>query len=1434
MKVNSAKEYRQWVKHQGNRPEVSEDFIGCSYDNNGQKINGFFNLFHGMKPDIEKYLPSLLDIAEDNQAIYEFLQNAVDCGATHFWAFYNDQYFLAVNNGEKFSIEGVSSILNIAQSTKYTASSIGRLGIGFKLVHRLVGKGNGIHELVHSNKGPIMFSWDKQEQLKSLMSSESISCEGLEDNPFLFKIAITNFPANVDEVVKDINYEDIVIFPASVLEELQSYVSQCLSELYTDSPSSFNQGTLFFIKLGENKRRLLDEDLDTLINGIEYSMNTLKQLENITFNGETIYKKKLVINDNSIKKDTELFCSIDPQYKEFDILYSFGYLPLDFSSKDYYQSVAQLRQSPNFYKYFPMGDEVDNMALFIHSDSFQIEANRRKLINHHTNKKLLPEIAGYIIKILNQYKNDDRSRYLQLYASLLLTDKPSSNEKAWMDSIFFNLLYEAIKGCAPTIDGNETDLSNVKIKDVKMDIPLDKIGLSHIKWFYWYGDAHKEIVKSACSHDKLDIDKWNINNIIEECNIELLNTWIVSCENDVFDLFLDEIKSTTTSNSVKELLPQIKLFEFGDERKSQAEITNDTDFLITTTKIEGIIPILKKVGIKCTNYTFEKHKLGSMLKSQGEKTMFEIIKAKIEDSSNWSELNADDKLQLVSVLKELEDVGDVSIKRLKIFKNVLGNKCALENLTSYKEIIDTWQKPYVICKEENFSEIQKYLLNSETAFSDIIETHYSDIIENGTTIDELYNVYKKNQIKWTDDFTIKIINKYGCTDGVLSLIEKSPSKTAVDEFIKNLETIDLTSTSTYSSTSFEYRCIQVAARVESTSIRKKIKIDGTPLTSFTSSNELAFTCKNTQGREYIYTMRLSDILPDDAQCALYGKVSELFSSIIGYKNIFSADSSNTNIVQTKLRELLLPENKIILPAQFIFILFTRWQCNFQNLSNWSNIIRLGKTTSQIGATIVGILDYALRNDLTDVLIQYKSNPILSTHLKGRCMFSADYTLENERAYKEIEDWCGDDCQKKEILMMLDVRFDDGGKIQRRKKFKENVLSEWDGKVFPSSFLAWVASFPSINGENQRKILLDITEKFNSVNLKKDYREEDYSEAKELDSTKYLAWKPSKSISIYVLEKEMPFRILYNNKKILAQLNDGSYYYFPNTRHLYINGMKEEEIVSVLSQVYQDRKIPFDYQDYTSICFDSYEEQRAKDNELDRLNKLVEKLQKEKLYKQNEQPEEKIRANEDYWNDYTTRVKEFMGGNFSMPSDKVKSEHIIARYRALMYIKSLNLYALGQGFDEKKYIRTDGYAPIPLSNGKHVNIQSAKFGIWHLSPVIWNDIVEKGNYACLCTGNGDCDFKMIKSEDDIKKIAEGTRNVFMRLTPTNSMNIIDTIKSVISSSISEFDDDIILDTIYTNRDVHLMLMVHPTAEPVLNSMFDNIFKAEGDFNIGELG
>lgn len=191
------------------------DFMG--YISQDHKKFGFFEAYHGDKKNVRAFLSTLLRIAEDGQAIYEFIQNAADCGSNMFSIFYDEKFFLALNNGKPFSNEDIDSLLNVSQSSKSSCDKIGRFGIGFKLVHRLVGKNEGLKELTEEYKGPILFTWSKPEHLTALITTEN--AEGIEydsemssDAPTLFKIIITNFPVQPNEEVKTLEHENRVLF----------------------------------------------------------------------------------------------------------------------------------------------------------------------------------------------------------------------------------------------------------------------------------------------------------------------------------------------------------------------------------------------------------------------------------------------------------------------------------------------------------------------------------------------------------------------------------------------------------------------------------------------------------------------------------------------------------------------------------------------------------------------------------------------------------------------------------------------------------------------------------------------------------------------------------------------------------------------------------------------------------------------------------------------------------------------------------------------------------------------------------------------------------------------------------------------------------------------------------------------------------------------
>jgi hypothetical protein len=475
MKVNSAKKFR--MNYAEERQKVvgyDADFVGCEFKNEtGKIVRGFFEMFHGDKNDIRNFLSSQLKIAEDGQAIYEFLQNAADEDSTLFYLFYDDDYFVAVNNGNVFSEAGLKSLLNVAQSGKKDSTKIGRFGVGFKLVHRLVGKSDGMDELLEDYAGPILFSWSKKDDLLALMRGDEVEdvCGDDKGLPYLMKLILTNFPAGVNESVKNLKYENQILFTNDEYEKMSLTVKRYL-EQYIDS-DNFDQGTLFFIKLGKEKKALLDKDYEkNLKGGVEYALNTLKNLKNVKINGTQISEVELKLEKGKIEKDSTKFNEISPEYKNADINFEVGYNEIDFTQETPFKQVEVLKKSPTFYKYFPMGDEVHHSALFVHCDAFSNEINRRKLHEDSINKGILKEIADFIGAKLDTYREQgDVDAFLQLYANALLSDIPHENS-AWLKPIFFDVIDKKLSSYIPTSAGYSNNSYNVKIRKIDVDVPL--------------------------------------------------------------------------------------------------------------------------------------------------------------------------------------------------------------------------------------------------------------------------------------------------------------------------------------------------------------------------------------------------------------------------------------------------------------------------------------------------------------------------------------------------------------------------------------------------------------------------------------------------------------------------------------------------------------------------------------------------------------------------------------------------------------------------------------------------------------------------------------------------------------------------------------------------------------------------------------------------
>jgi hypothetical protein len=794
MKIKDIRQYRSIYK--STRPvskELDEHYIGNFYDDTllNERKYGWFTLYHGDKDGygtpqdgIANFLQSFLDMAKDGQAVYEFLQNAVDAGSSHFTMAWGQDdidghhYLLVANNGKMFDFNSVRSILNVGSSTKTADSkSIGKFGIGFKLAHRLVGKDNGLDELLHHNpSGPILFSW-KQHEITQLAkgldpqpskitfksdASNSYKMDGEE--PWLFKILLTCFPclpenSYLNEEVKLVNGipSETALFSKEEYKVLSRWVAKYSDILNKDY---YTEGSLFFIKLGSGK----DNDLadNNLAEGIKFSLAILQEtaenkdklktsLQTVQLNREEpIIRPDLNYLYFNISKETDLesytyirfgerdFNKLTQEQKnivsrEDDIEVLFGF-------RNYDRIGEYFKGAPNFYLYFPLSEEVHNFNFILHSNAFY-KASSRTFLHKGTvgedgiNERLLRNVASRLKAELEKlYTSDvlaDNKTFLHLYAALLTSSESNNNDRKWIKEPFIDEVTNTLKSCIPIRTSKSqagyqiaTNISTVYFKTTAIEIHASW-GLSDITWFYWGEESSYSIRDSA--QNKLKLKSFNIYELLQYKSIYVhINTWLQE-DRDRAKIILRELnilsdRSKVTEN-FKENLSYLSLFYFTDGKLLCINDINKVQhagYIILHNKLFTVRNELLKCGFKISELDLDSYQFyqnfNSYLSMDSQLRSQDIL---IEIFSNHisndiaSRLSKGEKLNIFRVFRDMIEEGK-RITRLKEFK-LFTNE--LGQAVAFKNLLNRtdryWLKPYVINANESDTELERYLLSHD-------------------------------------------------------------------------------------------------------------------------------------------------------------------------------------------------------------------------------------------------------------------------------------------------------------------------------------------------------------------------------------------------------------------------------------------------------------------------------------------------------------------------------------------------------------------------------------------------------------------------------------------------------------------------------------------------------------------------------------------------
>lgn len=600
---------------------------------------------------VKKYIGNIANFAADPtyQIFYEFLQNADDAESSLFLINFDKDGLLVLNNGAPFATDGFSkqggqlwNFLGIDSSQKGLGKK-GEYGRGSKLLYDLLlertSSDNGVAKkeqekrqiaIYEKLKGPFLFSWNSTHHLEHFSVADFENLRFSDDysdidDVLLTKLIFTYYPASPKEE-RIINNQLTKLFTKTEFDKFKKGVERLLPKDLNISPY-LQQGTILYIPLGAGQAENLITKLDKIRNGIASSFPFLEHVEQVFL----MTKKVSKLDFEELKFELD---SADKEKHEVTLAYP-------------KESIDLKDSLTNFYKDFPITDEIHGFKFILNSSSFEIKEDRQVLdLTKPRNKSILFEFVKKIIDRLEKLiLSKNRSEYLPLFKVFLCTDAQIiRTEKPFLRENFYEPILEFIKQNIP-IENGFIGAEYAIIKSFESEIDLVKLGRNDLKW------VHPALNDYQSYLEEIEVYPHSILELLtnENTNIEHIRTWIEELkENDYYKL-LGEITEEDNWLTEIEDLPIIK-FESGVAH-SLTEIKQEDSFVFLIPSQKSI----RKIVARNTNFKVAcirakaaeefTNDVGELVDSKG--LMFKRILAAV-----GNDLSISEKSKLFRILSE--------------------------------------------------------------------------------------------------------------------------------------------------------------------------------------------------------------------------------------------------------------------------------------------------------------------------------------------------------------------------------------------------------------------------------------------------------------------------------------------------------------------------------------------------------------------------------------------------------------------------------------------------------------------------------------------------------------------------------------------------------------------------------------------------------------